>query len=144
MKKSLTAMLKSISKFFTRSFYLDETKDEDVVNEIKKILETTSIALPKEHGEIGKAWRTKYTKRIDGNDIIIDSNYEILKITKWEIIYLRKHKTRADMYKHKIILDRFPLQFNKKKSFISPGFMKSFMQKYLRVLANNTIVSGMQ
>ncbi len=137
-------MLKSIRKFFTRSFWLDETKDEDVVNEIKKILETTSIALPKEHGEIGKAWRSKYTKRVEGNDIIIDSTYEILKITKWEIIYLRKHKVRDDMYKHKITLDRFPLQFNKKKSFISPGFMKNFMQEYLRVLANNTIARKMQ
>lgn len=139
--KKIYALWKSIQPFFTRDYWLSETNVESDSEEIKDMLETTSLTQAESHKAIGKGLKSflgngPYEKIVepDGRIIIKSSCAEELHITRAQVTYLRKHRRMDGTNKHRIVFNRAPIEFNKKASNISPGYMKQFMMRYMWTL----------
>lgn len=126
--------LKMFSVIFTRDYWLKETNNEADVEKIQQLLETTTIAKQTPHAKIGGGFLDDgpFEKEVSGNRIIIRTPIEELRISKGNLIYVRKHRRMDGTNKHHIEVDVLEdaMKFNSKTSNISPGFMKSFMERY--------------
>ena len=130
---SLKPVLQQFGKVFNRDYWLRETNNEADVQRIQYLLEKSVIAEPTPHDKIKKGFLHDgpFEKEVNNNGmIIIKTPVEELRISKWSLVYVRKHRRMDGSNKMYVVVNRSNMTFDSESSNISVGFMKSFIERY--------------